>query len=99
MNEQKKLNKNHSHLYMMGVTSHSYLSVGQGIKMKFTAEQIEYLERVIDMDGLDITQVKTHIKGNVLGNVLGDVGGNVEGDVEGFVEGFVWGTVKGEEVI
>jgi len=67
--------------------------------MKFTAEQIEYLERVIDMDGLDITQVKTHIKGNVLGNVLGDVGGNVEGDVEGFVKGDVWRTVNGKEIL
>jgi len=83
MNRQKKLNKNHSHLYMMGVTSHSYLSVGQGIKMKATAEQIKYLENNIEMVDLDIIEVKAHIKGGVWGNV----------------GGFVWGTVKGEEVI
>ena len=80
--------------------------------MEFTGEQIEYLERVIDMDGLDITEVKTNIKGNVwgyvegnilrsvegnvLGSVLGDVKGDVLGDVKGNVLGDVWGEVFGD---
>jgi hypothetical protein len=45
--------------------------------MKFTAEQIEYLERVIEMDGLDIVVVRDHIQGDVFGYV----GGVVRGDV------------------
>ena len=71
--------------------------------MKFTAEQIEYLERVIEMQGLDITKVKTHIKGDVEGSVWGNlkgsvegyVGGNVGSDVEGNVGGDVEGNVSG----
>ena len=57
--------------------------------MKFTAEQIEYLERVIKMNGLDIVMVKTHIKGSVFGNVFGNVEGDVRGDVKGDVRGEV----------
>ena len=62
--------------------------------MKFTAEQIERLESVIDMDGLDITEVKTHIKGDVLGPIHGDVEGYIKGTVWGYVEGKVKGTVN-----
>ena len=65
--------------------------------MKFTADQIEYLESVIEMDGLDIIKVKAHIWGNVDGNVYGDVEGDVRGDVWGDVEGDVGGTVDGED--
>ena len=68
--------------------------------MKFTAEQIKYLERVIDMEGLDITKVRAPIKGDVEGDVGGDVWGYVEGDVlEGVWGGLVWGTVDDREVI
>ena len=44
--------------------------------MKFTAEQIEYLERNIEMAGLRITHVDANIFGNVCGDVEGDVKGN-----------------------
>ena len=63
--------------------------------MKFTAEQQAYLEKMIDMEGLDIIEVRTRIKGDVFGYVLGDIWGDVKGDVHGEVEGNVWG----EEVI
>ena len=63
--------------------------------MKFTTEQIEYLESAIVMEGLDITEVKTHIKGGVRGSVLGDVEGNVWGSVKGNVRGNVWEGVWG----
>jgi hypothetical protein len=42
--------------------------------MKFTAEQIEYLERVITMDGLRIAVIQDevgHVKGDVRGTVAG----------------------------
>ena len=39
--------------------------------MKFTAEQQAYLERNIEMNGLDIIKVRTRIKGDVKGDVLG----------------------------
>tara|TARA_R110000796_G_scaffold93936_1_gene198605 strand:+ start:693 stop:869 length:177 start_codon:yes stop_codon:yes gene_type:complete len=48
--------------------------------MKFTAEQIEYLERVIELEGLDIVGVKDHIWGNVDGYVTGHIGDNLRGD-------------------
>jgi len=48
--------------------------------MKFTAEQIEYLERVIELEGLDITGVKDHIWGNV----------------DGYVTGYIWDGLKGD---
>ena len=63
--------------------------------MKFTAEQIKYLENNIEMVGLDITEVKTHIKGGVWGNVGGSVWGNVAGYVWGYVGSGVRGDVKG----
>ena len=65
--------------------------------MKFTAGQQYYLERVIEMQGLDITAVKAHIKGDVYGYVEGDVWYSVKGDVLGDVRGKVWGTVNGKE--
>ena len=48
--------------------------------MKFTAEQIEYLERVIELEGLDIVGVKDHIWGNV----------------DGYVTGYIWDGLKGD---
>ena len=63
--------------------------------MKFTAEQQEYLERNIEMEGLYITKVKYTIYGDVCGHVRGNVGGNVWGDVGGNV----WGTVNGEDTV
>ena len=48
--------------------------------MKFTEEQIEYLESVIVMDGLDIMGVKDHIWGNVEGYVTGHIWDNLRGD-------------------
>ena len=72
--------------------------------MKFTKGQQAYLERVIDMEGLDIIEVRGHIQGTVwgdVGDVEGDVCGNVDGDVHGniwgSVIGGVWGTVAGKE--
>ena len=59
--------------------------------MKFTAEQIERLESVIEMDGLDIIKVRCSIYGPVEGTVCGDVFGDVYGDVKEDV----WGTVDG----
>ena len=53
--------------------------------MKFTAEQIEYLENNIEMEGLEIIKVKDII----YGSVGGYVGGNVYGGVLGYVEGTV----------
>ena len=53
------------------------------VSMKFTAEQIKYLENNIEMVGLNIIQVKAHIKGTVWGNVGGSVLGNVNGPVKG----------------
>ena len=47
--------------------------------MKFTAEQIAFLERVIEMDGLEITEVRMRIKGDVYCSVKGDVCGDIEG--------------------
>ena len=55
--------------------------------MKFTAEQIKYLERVIEMAGLRITCVDD----NIFGSVKGDILGNVLGEVFGDVFGPVWG--------
>ena len=52
--------------------------------MKFTAEQIAYLERVIEMEGLRLVIIQDEvvdIYGNVLGDIYGDVWGDVEGDV------------------
>ena len=49
--------------------------------MKLTAEQIEYLESNIEMEGLDITKVKANIKGDVRGNVSGSVYGDVSGSL------------------
>ena len=43
--------------------------------MKFTAEQIEYLERVIEMEGLRLVIIQDEV-GNVWGNVWGDVRGD-----------------------
>jgi len=72
--------------------------------MKFTAEQIQYLENNIEMVGLNIIRVKAHIKGGVWGNVggsvwgyvRGNVWGDVKGSVEGDVGGYVLGDVKGD---
>ena len=68
--------------------------------MKFTAEQIQYLERNIEMDGLEIMRVGTNIKGNVCGSVYGDVEGSVGGsvykDVEGTIGGDVYRNVFGD---
>ena len=61
--------------------------------MKFTAEQQAYLERNIDMDGLDIIEVDD----DIYGDVLGDVYGYVIGNVLGYVRGDVRGTVAGKE--
>ena len=61
--------------------------------MKFTAEQIEYLEYVIEMKDLRIICVDDGIFGNVYGDVWGSVCGNVYGDVKRSV----WGTVDGKE--
>ena len=47
--------------------------------MKFTAEQIEYLERTLIMKDLRITCVGDDIFGDVLGDVKGIVWGQVEG--------------------
>ena len=81
------------------------------VSMKFTAEQQEYLESNIEMDGLDITKVKGsiyghvkgdvkgnigHVGGNIYGDVGGDLGGNVCGDVRGSVKGDVCGDVCGD---
>ena len=53
--------------------------------MKFTAQQLEYLENNIEMEGLEIIKVKDIIYGSI-----GDyVGGNVYGGVLGYVEGTV----------
>jgi outer membrane lipoprotein SlyB len=60
--------------------------------MKFTAEQLEYLERNIDMDDLGIIEVRTNIQGIVWGDV-GDVRGSVFGNVRRDVKGEVWGDV------
>ena len=76
--------------------------------MKFTKEQLEKLESVVEMDGTEIVEIKCNIgnvwgdvrtiKGNVrvnvLGNVVGSVCGDVKGDV-GSVFGSVWGDVYG----
>ena len=51
--------------------------------MKFTEEQIKYLERVIEMDDLDIMGVKDHIWGNV----------------DGYVSGHIWDNLRGEHTI
>ena len=78
--------------------------------MKFTAEQQEYLERNIDMEGLDITKIGTsvgivhgdvdsvfgNVRRDVKGAVWGNVGGNVLGDVKRNVHGNVGGTVYGD---
>ena len=58
--------------------------------MKFTAEQQAYLERVIEMEGLDIVTVRTSIQGDVRGHIKGDVWG-----VKGNVWSNVYGNVKG----
>tara|TARA_R110000765_G_scaffold402448_1_gene498237 strand:+ start:55 stop:231 length:177 start_codon:yes stop_codon:yes gene_type:complete len=57
--------------------------------MKFTAEQIEYLGSVIEMEGLDITRVKDHIWGNVDGYVTGHIWDNLKGDTHRNVFGEV----------
>ena len=57
--------------------------------MKFTAEQIEYLEKMIIMKDLRITCVGDDIFGDVIGDVLGSVEGSVRGNVEGYVGGTV----------
>ena len=49
------------------------------VSMKFTAEQIAYLERVIEMECLDITKVRASIYGPVCGDVIGKVLGTVDG--------------------
>ena len=69
--------------------------------MKFTAEQIEYLERNIEMAGLRIIKASHPIKVDVDGCIGGYLRGKIKGDISGYVEGDglegVWGTVKGEE--
>ena len=55
--------------------------------MKFTAEQIEYLERVIEMEGLRLVIIQDEV---------GNVWGNVRGDVRGTLLGNVWGDVRGD---
>ena len=52
--------------------------------MKFTAEQIEYLERVIEMEGLRLVIIQDEVgdvRGDVRGTLLGNVWGDVRGDV------------------
>ena len=44
--------------------------------MKFTAEQIEYLERVIEMEGLRLVIIQDEVV-DTYGNVWGDVAGDV----------------------
>jgi len=44
--------------------------------MKFTAEQIAYLERVIEMEGLRLVIIQDEVVDNY-GNVWRDVGGDV----------------------
>tara|TARA_R110002126_G_scaffold41992_2_gene121755 strand:- start:2415 stop:2609 length:195 start_codon:yes stop_codon:yes gene_type:complete len=57
--------------------------------MKFTAEQIAYLERVIEMEDLRITCVDADIFGNIHGNIYGYVKGGVEvGVLDRFLFGF-----------
>ena len=66
--------------------------------MKFTAEQQAYLERVIELEGLEIIKVKDTIYGNVKGSVWGNVQnvlGHVRGSISGNVLGDVWGNVQG----
>jgi len=53
--------------------------------MKFTVEQIKYLERTLLMKDLRIICVGDDIFGDVLGDVKGDVWGSVEGVVGGTV--------------
>ena len=71
--------------------------------MKFTAKQLERLQSVIKMDGLDIIEVGQdiagsvigHVRGNIEGAVFGSVNGSVEGDVRDDVYGNVLGDVGG----
>ena len=57
--------------------------------MKFTADQIEYLEHVITMKDLRITCVDDDIFGNIHGNIYGYVKGGVEvGVLDRFLGGF-----------
>ena len=59
--------------------------------MKLTAEQIEYLESNIEMEGLRIMGASHSVKV--------DVHGCIAGYLRGTIRGNVWGTEKGEEVI
>ena len=65
--------------------------------MKFTAEQIKYLESNIEMVGLKIIQVKDTLYGDVKGHVKGTIYGDVFGDVKGYVLGGIWGPINSKE--
>ena len=66
---------------------------------KFTKEQQQILEDVINFDGKRVNILNRFTGGFLLwsveGNVWGNVEGNVEGSVEGSVLGNVWGYVEG----
>ena len=66
---------------------------------KFTAEQIEYLEKkIVFLDSENVKRgfsVEGSVEGNVEGSVRGYVGGNIWGSVKGYVWGDVWGNVEG----
>lgn len=56
---------------------------------KFTAEQLEHLEELIEFIEVDKFNIKGSVKGSVLGSVGGDVKGTVKGSVGGDVKGHV----------
>lgn len=64
---------------------------------KFTEEQIEMLERVVDLteDGKGILHVRANVGGSVWGSIEGTVWGYIEGNVDGYVGGYVGGNVVG----
>ena len=64
--------------------------------MKFTAEQIKYLEHVITMKDLRITCVDADIFGNIHGNIYGYVKGGVE---VGVLDRFLFGFKNTEDTI
>jgi hypothetical protein len=74
------------------VNAHRYFS-------KFTPEQQEILEKLIeftDDGGFNILgDVKGDVNGDISGDIYGAVYGNVESDVKGDVNGDVLGCVKG----
>ena len=65
--------------------------------MKFTAEQIEFLEDNIDMVGLNVISVSNYIKVDVLGSVKGNVRGTIKGNLRGTIKGTPFWYSEGEE--